>query len=242
MEATAGSRASVNVTFTGALPLSSGAPAATIAYLPPLTRIRAGGLLSCFDQGEAAVIQSGVLVAELRMATGSVLPLGRFASDDVIPALDALSTPAFSLCYRAEQLTHIAWLPRRFAAQGGREQAARTRDALLSAAMRQITCLACLPATYRLYVELLRCASVSGNAAFDLPTHSDLAARTCTTRETISREVSLLRRHGILSRGKLVRILNPGDLLRRIAQALQLENEVDVWESIGVKPLDYAPH
>lgn len=220
-------------------PLSSPAPSVStkVEYLRPLTRIRPGERFPSFDHGEAAMVRSGALIAELITTTGSSLPLARFVEGDVAPSLARLSTPAFSLRYRSEEVTQIAWLRSGDVAPAAREQEARARDALLFASMQQITILTCLPASYRLYVELLRCASLSGNSCFDLPTHTELAARTCTTRETISREISLLRRHGILSQGKSAQLLNTHDLLRRIARSLQLDDEADVWKSIGVAPL-----
>ena len=239
MEDRAGSRSSLDPTFMDGPPRHTGAASANVEALRPVTRIRAGEMFQCFDHSGTAVLQSGVLIAELVMTTGGTLSLGRFTSGDIIPPLEALSAPAFSLCYRAEHLTQIAWLRSDIAGPGVREQATRARDALLFASMRQITYLACLPAAYRLHIELLRCASLSSDATFELPTHGELASRACTTRETISREVSLLRRHGVLSSGKTVRILKADDLLRRIAQAFQLENEAEVWESIGLSRLDH---
>ncbi len=198
------------------------------------SRVRAGDSFDCFDRGAAAMVESGALIAELTMTNGATLPLVRFSAGDVVPALDTLSAPAFSLSYRAEQPTQIAWLDDDHRAGWVRERATRAREAMLFSSMRQLTCLACLPATYRVYVELLRAARLARGRAFALPTHGELAARASTTRETVSRELSALRQDGVLSKGKVVTIVAPDALLRRIGRALNLEDAGDVWESIGI--------
>jgi hypothetical protein len=64
--------------------------------------------------------------------------------------------------------------------------------------------------------------------------HGELAARASTTRQTVSREISVLRRDGVLSLGKAILILDPHAMLRRIGHALNLEHVAGVWESIGI--------
>nr|WP_244647021.1 helix-turn-helix domain-containing protein [Sphingomonas sp. CFBP 8760] len=103
--------------------------------------------------------------------------------------------------------------------------------------MRQLTQLGCLPASHRLYVELLR----QGTA--QLPSHGEIAARTSTSRETISREMSLLRREGVISSGRSGYVLAPSELIRRIARALGVSSETEAWESIGLSRFaDELPH
>jgi hypothetical protein len=183
------------------------------------------------------MVESGAQIAELTMTNGATLPLVRFSAGDVVPALDTLSAPAFSLAYRAEQPTQIAWLDDDHRAGWVRERATRAREAMLFSSMRQLTCLACLPATYRVYVELLRAARLARGRAFALPTHGELAARASTTRETVSRELSALRQDGVLSKGKVVTIVAPDALLRRIGRALNLEDAGDVHEGGGPPPV-----
>jgi CRP-like cAMP-binding protein len=211
-----------------------------IKRIRPITRVQPGDVFHCPDNGDVAVVQSGALVVELTMTGGAVLPLVRYAAGDLVPMLDRLSTPALSLGYRALGLAQINWVPHDQIDEAMRKRIIEARDGLLCASMRQITCLACLPAAYRLYVELLRCSQMAGHHDFVLPTHSELAARVCATRETISREMSILRREGVLSRGKAARLLAPADLLKRIARALNLDREADVWESVGIVPVAAA--
>ena len=220
----------------GAAPLvQQGAPSSLRGpRIRPRTRVRHGDVFQYPGHGDVAMIESGCLIVELMMSCGSILPLTRFSDGDVVPTLDRLSTPAFSLSYRAEHLTQITWLRGDLVGTDLRERGARAYETLLFASMRQITSLACLPAAYRLYVEILRGAPRTNNAEFELPSHTELASRICSTRETVSREISILRREGVLSRGKRVVLLAPGDLTKRIARALNLESDADVWESIGV--------
>ncbi|MBM6575967.1 Crp/Fnr family transcriptional regulator [Microvirga sp. SRT01] len=211
-----------------------------IERIRPATRVRPGDAFHCPDNGDVAIVQSGALVVELMMTGGSVLPLVRYRAGDIAPVLSRLSTPAFSLGYRALELTQMSWLPSHRIDDAVRGGIARARDDLLNASMRQITYLACLPASYRLYIELLRCAQSAGDGPFAMPTHGELSARVCTTRETISRELSILRREGVLSPGKVARLLAPADLMKRIARVLNLERESDVWESFGMMPVAAA--
>ncbi len=219
----------------GALPLVRG------GRIRPRTRVRPGDVFQYPSHGDVAVIESGCLIVELMMSCGSILPLTRFSDGAVVPTLDSLSTPAFSLSYRAAHLTQIAWLRGDVVGTDLQDRGARTYETLLFASMRQITSLACLPAAYRLYVEILRAAPRTNNAEFELPSHTELASRICSTRETVSREISILRREGVLSQGKRVILLAPGDLTKRIARALNLESDTDVLESIGaVSPTEHS--
>lgn len=195
------------------------------------TRARVDEIVRDGSDGETRIIRSGLLVVELSLANGLVMPLARLAAGDVLPNLANIINPAFSINYRAEQLTHIGWLPRD-ADQESHQKSELTRNALLAASLRLVVILVCLPATYRLYVELLRSAMASAGEAFRLLSHAGLAARTCTTRETISRELSLLRRDGVLSEGKDVHLLKPDDLLCRLANMFHIDSLEDVIDYI----------
>lgn len=195
------------------------------------TRVRADEILRNGLEGDTRIIESGSVAVELSLTNGLVMPLARLAAGDVLPNLADISNPAFSINYRAEQLTHIGWLPRN-ADDESEQLIEQTRKALFAASLRLVIILACLPATYRLYIELLRGAMGSAGGAFRLPSHAGLAARTCTTRETISRELSLLRRDGVLSKGKSVHLLKPDELLRRLAKAFHMDSLQDIVDYV----------
>lgn len=194
-----------------------------------VARVRCGDTFQCPDNGDLATVVSGRLVVELTMSYGLTLPLVHFAAGDALPVLEPLSTAAFWLHYRAEEPTQIARIRHLSIANDDRTRLSSAQNLLLSACMRQINALACLPAAYRLYVELLRCFSRANGSRFDLPCHGELACRAMTTRETVSRELSILRREKVLTAGKTVELLAPIDLKRRIARLLNLDGPDDVW-------------
>jgi CRP-like cAMP-binding protein len=201
----------------------------------PFTHLRASESFACSDRGNVALVEDGALAIELETVHGAVLHLMRLTAGEVALPLDPLATPAAVPSYRAVSPTRIAWVRRD--APGMAERIERVREMLLAAAMRQLTQLGCLPASHRLYVELLRHGDVA------LPSHGELATRACTTRETISREISLLRRDGVVSKGRSGIVLAPSELIRRIARALGVGTDAEAWESIGLSPLAYeVPH
>lgn len=193
---------------------------------------------------EIATVESGSIILEVTTASGLEFCLRRLDPGDVVVPLDPISNPAFSLTYRSDETARVSWLRSRTSTPNRAVEAERmllraTTD-LLGACIRMIHELASLPSAHRLYCELLRIATRNGPGrqltAFDLPTHATLAARLCTTRETISRELSFLRRNKVLSNGKPTHILDAKFLLNRIAGALNLEELDDVWAAIGVRP------
>lgn len=207
-----------------------------IDRIHPITRVRTGDVFECPDHSHAAIIQSGALMVELMMSNGSVLPLARYSAGDLVPTLHRLATPAFSLGYRAERMTQLSWLRKDAAGAAIGDRVARASETLLFAALRQITSLACLPVAYRLYVEILRHAM--GPTAAEPLTHGELASRVCTSRETISREISILKREGVLSQARAIELLAPDDLTKRIARALNLDNDAEVGECIGMPSIE----
>ena len=227
---------STTASATSAVMASSQPRTATIRIdrIHPVTRVRPGDVFECPDHGHAAIIQSGALMVELMMSNGSVLPLVRYSAGDLVPTLRRLSTPAFSLSYRAERTTQLSWLQKDTGGTALGDRLVHASEALLFAALHQITSLACLPVAYRLYVEILRHAM--DRAAGEPLTHGELASRVCTSRETVSREISILKREGRLSQGRVIELLAPDDLTKRIARALNLDNDAEVWECIGVVP------
>lgn len=94
-----------------------------------------------------------------------------------------------------------------------------------------------LPVAQRLYCEVLRrSATATGTARFRMPTHQQLATRIASSREAVSRELSFLKKEGVIEDsddGDCV-VLNPIFLLRRIKVALGADSDEAVRAFIGV--------
>ena len=204
------------------------------------SRLRRGDVFAPPWRNEVTIVEEGCLTLEIMMLNGSGLCIQRIAPGDIIVPLDMIATPAFAPCYRADAATRIGWL--RAASPGHASHAdlehliARARERLVGACIRLIHELACLPTPHRFYCELLRLAAAQHGVAepvLPLPSQAELALRLCTTRESISRELSFLRREGVLSAGKVPRLCNRGFLIARIANALNLTSDDEVWTSIG---------
>ena len=200
--------------------------------------LHAGELFACPSGPDVAIVESGALVLDLVMANGVAVPLRRFEPGCAVVDLAGVSTPALQPRYRAVGSTRLGWLRARTGGDRSVEtelMVSEARAALLESCMRLVHQLACLQAPHRLYAELLRLADTDGKGArLALPGHADLAAQLCTSRETVSRELSFLRRTGVLSDGKTPRLLDPDFLLNSLARALGLASVGQVWRSIGV--------
>lgn len=205
----------------------------------PSSKLRRGEIFTHFNN-EIAIVEDGALILEITMLNGASLCVHRVERGEYIVPLDMFASPAFSPCYSADAITRIGWL-RRSATSASRiadadQSIDRAREKLFRACLRLIHELACLPTPHRLYCELLRMAATQHEVAdpiLPLPTQAELALRLCTTRESISREISFLRREGVLSAGKMPRLNNRAFLISRIVNALNLTHEDEVWESIG---------
>lgn len=95
--------------------------------------------------------------------------------------------------------------------------------------------LAFMPVGQRLYCELLRRDAVAdGEGKFVLPAHQILAQQLITTRETISREITFLRKQNVIEvSGNFASVVNRGFLMRKVRVALDLETEGDVRAYVG---------
>ncbi|WP_235532755.1 helix-turn-helix domain-containing protein [Sphingomonas sp. Leaf412] len=182
---------------------------------------------------ENAVVDYGGVTLEMLMVDGSSLSLCRMGPGDVLLDLETFCTPVFSLCYRADRPTRISWTRR--PAFGARDAYDGMQE-LLVACMRRVHELACLQTAHRLYCELLRfAAEAPDGVSLVLPSQGQLALRLCTTRETISRELSFLRREGVLSAGREPRLLNRGFLVSTLSRALGVIEEADLLRSLGIR-------
>lgn len=204
------------------------------------SRLRPGDIFAPPPGSEVAIVEEGCLTLEITMLNGSGLCIQRIKSGDVVVPLDMIATPAFAPSYRADTATRIGWLRLSSPAHHGHADLehliARSREKLVGACIRLIHELACLPTPHRFYCELLRLAATQHGVTdpvLPLPSQTELALRLCTTRESISREISFLRREGVLSAGKMPRLRNRGFLIARIANALNLTSDDEVWASIG---------
>lgn len=205
----------------------------------PSTTLRSGQIFA-HGANQIAVVEEGCLILEITMANGTSLCIHSFARGDYIVPVDMLGSPAFAVHYRADTLTRIGWFHRSSTASSRLADTElafdRGREKLVRECIRLIHELACLPAPHRLYCELLRLAATQHDIAepvLILPSQTALALRLCTSRESISRELSFLRREGVLSVGKTPRLTNRGFLVSRIANALGLTCDDEVWTSIG---------
>lgn len=197
--------------------------------------VRSGELFdpSDHDPAVALVIESGSLLVEIVTLGGVELCLGALTAGDQVVSLGVVESPAFAICYRARGATRIA---ERVATEADQLMAVQSWQRLLRTAVHLVHEISCLPTSHRLYCELLRLEAhrrLRSEDSVALPTQAVLALQLCTSRETISRELSFLRKAGVVSTGKEVRITNPGFLLAKLASALQLANENEVWTSIG---------
>lgn len=203
----------------------------------PVVSLREGEAFVCPPGPDVPYVETGALVLDMVTMNGASLCLRRIEPGCAIVDPEPFITPAFTPCYHAERATRIGWIRARGGGRGA-EAELMVRDArelLLGACLRLVHELACLQTPHRLYGELLRLAAAGGDgASLALPSHGQLALRLCTTRETVSRELSFLRRTGVLGDGKTPRLLNAGFLLTSLGRALGVASEREVWQSIGV--------
>lgn len=82
----------------------------------------------------------------------------------------------------------------------------------------------CLPMRLRLQAELLRASQTLEDSSMVLspaPTHTELAKRIGSQRETITKELNRLHRSGLIeSSRRAIRILQPSELFHNIEEAL----------------------
>ena len=191
-----------------------------------------------FDPGDAGadatlMLESGALLVEIVTLSGVELYLDRLGPGDPVVGLGAISNPAFVVGYRAAGLVRLVERP---SVAVPPEAAVKFWQNLLAAAVRLTHEVACLQTSHRLYCELLRLEArrrAAGEAFLRMPTQAALAQRLCTSRETVSRELAFLRRQGVISSGQDVAVVSPDYLLSKVASALDLSREDDVWASIG---------
>ncbi|HJP23501.1 MAG: Crp/Fnr family transcriptional regulator, partial [Alphaproteobacteria bacterium] len=93
--------------------------------------------------------------------------------------------------------------------------------------------LSTLTAIRRVYIELLRLcepdtASPGGFIIRPLPTHSDIAARASTTRETVGRVIGQLAGDGIVERKPRTLFIRDRDRLELLAETIDLERDEEL--------------
>ncbi|WP_174278850.1 helix-turn-helix domain-containing protein [Sphingomonas bacterium] len=183
--------------------------------------------------GMMLTLERGTLTVEIVTLTGVELCLDRLTPGHCVVGFRGVSNPAFVIGYRAQGPARLIERPM---SATDVDVAVASYRALLSAAVRLTYQLACLPASHRLYCELLRLEAARrarAETGLRAPTHAVLAQRLSTSRETVSREMNHLRRLGVIAGGQEIEVTNVGYLLSKAASAMDLFREDDVWASVG---------
>ena len=212
----------------------AGTPAAVLARLAAHARwIEAGPEQTLVDFDDATtevyfVVQGSVRVL-VRTANGEQTQiLGDFAAGDLVGEMSAIDNAPRSARVEALVRTRLcavpaaAFLDLALTAQSVGLRLMRLLTARIRAQNRRLLEYTALPTRLRLAAELLRLSRERADgtrAVSPPPTQDELAARIGARRETVSRELSMLTRAGLLRRSRAAFVLDEPDALRATVEA-----------------------